>query len=272
MKAYPGTCSEEASREAPAPGGGPVVLCGLGKVGQAILHLLVRLGREVTVISAEPPAAPPGGAVRVLVGNARDERLLEEAGIHRAGAVIAATDDDLANVVIALHARKAVPEIPVVVRLFDEDLASHLKGTLGVRAAFSASSLSAPAFVAAALGDSAVQAFEAGGEAWVAGEPPGEAGGPHTGIVLTRRQRALPASRREKGAAFLRGLRGAWADMPRGLRFVVFAMLVLVVTSIGIFRLVLRLPLVDAHYFVITTLTTTGYGDISLNSSPSCLT
>lgn len=223
------------------------------------------------MISAAEPSepVPPGGTVRVLVGNARDERLLEEAGIHRAGAVIAATDDDLVNLVIALHARKAAPEVPVVVRLFDEDLASHLKETLGVRAAFSASSLSAPAFVAAALGDRAVQAFEAGGEAWVVDELPGEAGGANAGIVLTRRQRAAPASPREKGAAFLRGVRGAWGDMPRGLRFAVFAMLALVVTSIGLFRLVLRLPLVDAYYFVITTITTTGYGDISLQAAPA---
>jgi Trk K+ transport system NAD-binding subunit len=295
------TEKETGAGPARLPGEGPVLLCGLGRVGQAILRLLVRLGREVTVIAtaelSEP--LPTGDRVRVLVGNARDERLLEEAGLHRAAAVIVATDDDLANVAIALHARKAAPETPVVVRLFDEALAAHLKAAIGVRAAFSASALAAPAFVAAALGDRTVQAFEAGGEAWVVEERPSGAGdeqaviarrdggrivdasggpggvgpgpGPDAGtvVVLARRQRAGPASRSRKGAAFLRGVGGAWADMPRGLRFAVFGMLTLVVTSIGLFRVVLHLPLVDAYYFVITTITTTGYGDISLQAAPA---
>ena len=275
-------------------GGGPVVLCGLGRVGRSILGLLVRLGREVVVVAAEAPAEPlPGGAsVRLVVGNARDERLLEEAGLRTASALIAATDDDLTNVAIALHARAAAPGVPVVLRLFDQDLASHLKEALGVRAAFSSSALSAPAFVAAALGDATIQAFEAGGEAWVVEEvaEPGEGeavlgrrvegriveGGSGAGergraVVLTRRRRALRAPRRTKGAALLRGLRGSWDDLPRGLRFAVFAMLLLVATSVGIFRMVLKLPLVDAYYFVVTTITTTGYGDITLQGAPGWL-
>jgi voltage-gated potassium channel Kch len=146
--------------------------------------------------------------------------------------------------------------------------------------------------VAAALGDGAIQAFEAGGEAWVVEEVdrvddtqavlgrrvegqivdpgPGEAGDAGGRVVvLTRRRRAGRPPRRRKGAAFLRGVHGAWDDMPRGLKFAVFAMLALVVTSIGLFRVVLRLPLVDAYYFVVTTITTTGYGDISLRSAPA---
>jgi len=272
-------------------------------VGEAILRLLLRLGERVTVVTPTEPSGPVDGAVRLLVGNARDDRLLEEAGLLGARALIAATDDDLANVAIALHARKAAPTVPVVVRLFDQDLASHLKEVVGVRGAFSASSLSAPAFVAAALGDSTLLAFEAEGEAWVveelpagagedagdageAGEeqvtighraggrfveaPAGSRGGPDAGrpVVLARR-RAVPTSSRRTGATLARGVRGAWTDMPRGLRFAVYGMLVLVASSIGIFRAVLRLPLVDAYYFVITTITTTGYGDISLQAAPA---
>jgi Trk K+ transport system NAD-binding subunit len=261
--------------------GGPVVLCGLGRVGQAILRLLVLAGRDVSVISAAEPGnpaepLPAGGSVRFLVGDARDERLLEEAGLLGASALVAATDDDLANLAIALHARTAAPDVPVVVRLFDQDLASHLRETIGVRAAFSASALSAPAFVAAALGDSTVTSFEAGGETWVVEEVL-EAGsgqaiireGAGGTVVLARRRRAAAAPPGQKGAAFLRGVHGAWEDMPRGLRFAVFAMLVLIATSIGLFRVVLHLPLVDAWYFVVTTITTTGYGDISLHGAPA---
>lgn len=285
--------AEERAGPAPAAAeSGPVLLCGLGRIGQSILGLLVRLGRDVVVVAAEPPTEPPPPGVRFVPGNARDERLLEEAGLLSASALIAATDDDLANVAIALHARAAAPRLPVVVRLFDQDLASHLREALGVRGAFSSSALSAPAFVAAALGEQVVQAFEAGGEAWRVEEvaapadgdavlgrrlfgrivegpgAPGEGGGV---VVLSRRRRAERSPRRTKGAAFLRGLHGVWDDFPRGLRFAVFAMLVLVASSIGIFRMVLHLPLVDAYYFVVTTITTTGYGDITLREAPAWL-
>jgi Trk K+ transport system NAD-binding subunit len=41
--------------------------------------------------------------------------------------------------------------------------------------------------------------------------------------------------------------------------------------AVAIFMVTLRLPLVDAFYFVVTTATTTGYGDISLSREPAWL-
>ncbi len=45
-------------------------------------------------------------------------------------------------------------------------------------------------------------------------------------------------------------------------------LLIIVLTSIVVFKIELHLRLVDAIYFVITTLTTTGYGDITLKDAP----
>jgi voltage-gated potassium channel Kch len=50
---------------------------------------------------------------------------------------------------------------------------------------------------------------------------------------------------------------------------VVGALLALVAASVGVFHAALGLSWVDAFYFVVTTVTTTGYGDINLqNASP----
>lgn len=306
MSREPGAANQATSDE-----GGHVVLCGLGRIGRGILDLLRRLGERVTVITlasaadARDPATDEN--LRILKGDARDEGLLAQADLVRAKALIAATDDDLVNVTIALHARQAAPAVPVVVRLFDQDLAGHLRAALGIRQGYSASALAAPAFVAAALGDAVLSTFEAGGEAWVlekltvaantqwlghslgdlAGmgrivvahercgqfscQPPADevvAAGDGL-IMLTRAARS--GSRRSRAlrglATLARGLREWWTATPRGLPFSLYVLMALVAVSVGVFHLALGLSPVDAYYFVITTLTTTGFGDINLQTA-----
>jgi Trk K+ transport system NAD-binding subunit len=294
------------------PGRGDhVVVCGFGRVGQGIVELLRRLAEQVTVVTLSAPAPGAGGglgeSVRILVGDARDERLLTEAAVGSAKALIVATDDDLANVTVALRAHRMNPEVPVVVRLFDQDLAVHLEAALGIRCGYSASALSAPAFVAATLGDTVHLAFEAGGESWTveeirvaeespcAGRTVGQLWAATGQVVVAVRHgdewvvapeptetasvgdqlivlgRAVPCRGRQRksrrAATLLRGLRAWWQETPRGLRFALYALLGLVAASVVLFHAALGLSLVDAYYFVITTLTTTGYGDINLGSA-----
>ncbi|MCP4250436.1 MAG: hypothetical protein GY778_25615, partial [bacterium] len=77
-------------------------------------------------------------------------------------AVIACTDDDLTNIEIALDAREVRPDIRVVLRLFDQSLASKIVNNFDIEAAFSASALAAPAFAAAAVDPSVRDSFYAG--------------------------------------------------------------------------------------------------------------
>jgi Trk K+ transport system NAD-binding subunit len=58
-------------------------------------------------------------------------------------------------------------------------------------------------------------------------------------------------------------LRRAFGGAPRGLRAIAAVMLFLVITSVAVFHFAAKLSVLDAVYFVITTVTTTGYGDIS---------
>ena len=304
------TTEPGASRQTASTEGGHVVLCGLGRIGRGILDLLRRLGERVTVITlpsladARDPA--PDEDLRILKGDARDEGLLAQGGLARAKALIAATDDDLVNVTIALHARQAAPAIPVVVRLFDQDLAGHLRAALGIRQGYSASALAAPAFVAAALGDAVLSTFEAAGESWVMerimvttdtpwlGRSLGELASSGRVVVAHERRgqfssepradevvaagdglialtRAASGPHRPRAlrglTTLVRGLREWWGTTPRGLRFSLCVLLALVGVSVGVFHVALGLSPVDAYYFVITTLTTTGFGDINLQTA-----
>ena len=55
-------------------------------------------------------------------GDVRDRARLVEAGIHDACALIAAADQDMVNVEVALVAKGLRADLPVVVRLFNRDL------------------------------------------------------------------------------------------------------------------------------------------------------
>lgn len=90
--------------------------------------------------------------IPVVVAAASDPSAQEVAGIARAYAVLAVTDDEAVNLEIGLLAKAANPGVRVVSRLFDHDLASRVERRLDLGASRSVSMLAAPAFAAAALG------------------------------------------------------------------------------------------------------------------------
>jgi len=100
--------------------------------------------------------------IPVLFEDARKTDVLIKAGLERASAVIACTDNDLSNVEIALDAREVRPDIRIVLRLFDQGLASKIVNSFDIEAAFSASALAAPAFAAAAVDPSVQDSFYVG--------------------------------------------------------------------------------------------------------------
>lgn len=152
------------------------MVCGIGDVGFQVVELLHRLGEPVVVIAErideERRLALEDREIRIVQGNARNERLLLEAGLASARALIAVTDKDLVNIEIALDARRHRPDLPIVLRLFDQDLARQLESALDVRRALGMSALAAPSFAAAALGDSVLASFTLGELPFVVGRQP----------------------------------------------------------------------------------------------------
>jgi Trk K+ transport system NAD-binding subunit len=88
--------------------------------------------------------------VPVIIGDATLPATLKEAGVDRAGSIVPCTESDLANLEIALVARELRPEIRVVLRMFDDDMAPRIAASLNISTTLSTSGLAAPAFAAAA--------------------------------------------------------------------------------------------------------------------------
>jgi Trk K+ transport system NAD-binding subunit len=132
-----------------------IIVCGLGKVGYRTTLELLKFKREVVGIESNNDGrfleAIRDLGVPVLIGDASRPEFLERAGVLRADAIIPATDNELANLDIALHARELNPQIKVVLRMFDPDLARRVELGFGIHTAFSASALAAPVFATAAM-------------------------------------------------------------------------------------------------------------------------
>lgn len=139
-----------------------VVLCGLGKVAISVLQILAKQEIPVVVITRDVPrewrARVQRWASAVVMDDERDETALVDASLSTARAIIIATDDDLANLETAMDAMRLAPNVPVVVRIYDEQLAESVRSSLPVRAVLNAGAVAAGAFVAAALGGNVLSA------------------------------------------------------------------------------------------------------------------
>ena len=154
------------------------ILCGGGRVGFRVFEQLHKLGVPMVMIEKDDSKPFLAGireaGVPVLVDDVRAAGSLERANLARARAIVCATDDDLANLNVALDARKLRPGIRVVMRLFDDDLVAKTKEAFQVEA-FSTSALAAPALAAAALDSAIRNSFEVGGRLMVIAELPVDA-------------------------------------------------------------------------------------------------
>ena len=125
-----------------------VVVCGIGHVGYRVSEELCSLGEDVVAIEQNEGDAfvetIRAKGVPVHIGDARRDELLVTVGVARAKAIVCATGDDLANLEIALDAKRMNPNVRVVMRMFDQRLAGKVGGALELDESFSTSALSAP--------------------------------------------------------------------------------------------------------------------------------
>lgn len=142
-----------------------VVVCGAGRVGYRVAQELTALGREVIVIEKREDAAFVGvlrdSGIPVLLDDIKSPNALGRTNIKLAAALVAATDDDLANMNVALDARRENPRIRVVIRLFDDDLVHKVRDAFRAEA-HSTSALAAPALALAALDPRISHSFRVG--------------------------------------------------------------------------------------------------------------
>jgi Trk K+ transport system NAD-binding subunit len=143
-----------------------VILFGLGKLGVRVLAQLLHLGDLVVAVEKDPQcphlAYAKQHGVPVIIGTGREADILARLNCKDAKSIILATDDDLANLEVALDARKIKPDIRVVLRMFDQELAAKIKEAFDIQLAFSTTEIAAPLFATASSDRSIMNSFYVG--------------------------------------------------------------------------------------------------------------
>lgn len=108
---------------------GHIILCGYGRVGKGTAERLKERRADIVVVENDRDryeAAVEDG-FWAIEGDATSNRILEEAGLDRARAVIACVSEDSDNLVITLSAKALEPSVMVVSRAADPEAESKLK-------------------------------------------------------------------------------------------------------------------------------------------------
>lgn len=144
-----------------------VILVGLGSVGLRVLESLVAAGQAVVVVERDEDnrylAQARAMNVPVIHADSTQPQSLEGANLKAARAVAVLTSSDLANIETGLVVYDLLGErrttVPVVLRVFDHQLARPLQTSFGFTHVRSTSELAAPWFVGAALGLEVLDTF-----------------------------------------------------------------------------------------------------------------
>jgi Trk K+ transport system NAD-binding subunit len=151
---------------------GHILVIGLGTIGLRVVRKLHDAGREVAVIEKDEHNRHVSQVralrIPVMIADATLPEVLASARLAAASAVAVLTSDDLANLETGLAVRDQLGsrwhQVPVVLRIFDPQLAHSVKETFGFRNVRSTAALAAPWFVGAALGLDVLSTFYAGDE------------------------------------------------------------------------------------------------------------
>jgi Trk K+ transport system NAD-binding subunit len=145
------------------PDGGHVVVCGLTPVGFRVVEELIGLGEPVVVIEIDPTnrfvATVRRLKAAVILGDATIPEVQRQARAADARAVVAATNNDMVNLEVALLVREMKPDQRVVLLQGDPNLAQMMRQGANIRLALSVPALAAPAFLAGLFGDRVLSVF-----------------------------------------------------------------------------------------------------------------
>ncbi|MDJ0707163.1 MAG: NAD-binding protein, partial [Leptolyngbyaceae cyanobacterium MO_188.B28] len=149
------------------------IVCGLGNLGQrCVINLKSFASQDCPItVTAIDKAAPNSFAAANLsnllaqepiIGDSRQEDVLEQAGIRRCRSILFLSEDENANIEAAFAARRLNPWVRLVVRSSRSSLNRLLEQQLDNCVALDSAELPATAFVVAGLGDGAIGAFSIG--------------------------------------------------------------------------------------------------------------
>jgi Trk K+ transport system NAD-binding subunit len=146
---------------------GHVVVIGLGSVGIRVVEGLVAAECQVVVVEHDESNRYLERArslgVPIVIADATQSQTHVTVNLVDASAVAILTSSDLTNIETGLAVRESLrerwEEVPVVLRVFDNDLALMMDHNFGFHHVRSTSALAAPWFVGAALGLDVLETF-----------------------------------------------------------------------------------------------------------------
>ncbi len=141
-----------------------IIVCGLGRTGYKIFQLLKQQGAAVIGISDRPITCEYNQ--QIIIGELRSAQTLINAGLKTAHTLVLVNDDDAINLAILTQSRLINPRIRIINRIFNETLGERLDYTLPDHVSMSVSSLSAPIFSFAALGNQAIGQLKLHNQTW----------------------------------------------------------------------------------------------------------
>ncbi len=105
------------------------ILCGYGRVGRQVAAEFALQDVPFVVVEHEPRTVEEclAKGYPAVFGEASDDDVLREAGILRAGGLVAAVDSDADNVFVVLSARKLNPRLHNVARASSDESAAKLE-------------------------------------------------------------------------------------------------------------------------------------------------
>jgi monovalent cation:H+ antiporter-2, CPA2 family len=108
---------------------GHVIICGYGRSGQSLARFLEQEKISVIALDGDPMRVKQAAAAgdSVVFGDASRKEVLTAAGLARASAVVVSFADTHAAMTILAHARELRPDVPVIVRTFDDTDVEKLK-------------------------------------------------------------------------------------------------------------------------------------------------
>ncbi len=175
------------------PISGHVVVVGLGEVGFRVVAQLHDLGVPVVCVEANEDAVGVSLARRlglpIVFGDATRAETLRTAWVNTCRAVVTVTSDDITNLEAGLSARELRPNVRVVLRLFDDDLAARVHRTFRIAVSRSVSFLAAPAFAAAMMERLVIGTIPVGRKVMLIADVPIGQGSDFEGLPLSRAHR-----------------------------------------------------------------------------------
>jgi CPA2 family monovalent cation:H+ antiporter-2 len=108
---------------------GHVIVCGYGRSGQALAQFLEREHVPVIALDSDPERVRQAAAAgdSVVFGDASRREVLIAAALSRATAVVVSFANTHKALAIIAHVRELRPEVPVVVRTFDDTDVGRLR-------------------------------------------------------------------------------------------------------------------------------------------------